>query len=190
MAAARARRAGWTSLDPWLRFAFGILTTALGVIVIFWPGHPLFVVATLFAVQLIASAVFRFVGAFSVPPDHEWLRIAYVVVGVISLIGGVLLLRYPGSLASEALGLGLVLGIYWISSGAIDLFVSLAESHAPRRGVIALVGVLSVVAGVIVLATPVPPIAFIAWVLGSFLIVLGVITVVQAILLRRARAAR
>ncbi len=55
---------------------------------------------------------------------------------------------------------------------------------------IALVGVLSVVAGVIVLATHVPPIAFIAWVLGSFLIVLGVITVVQAILLRRARAAR
>lgn len=189
MGAERARRIRRASLNRWLRLAFGIVTTVLGVIVIFWPGHPVVIVSTLFAAQLIAAAVFRFVGAFGAPPEHEWLRVASVVVGVISLIGGVLVLRYPGSLASEALGLGLILGIYWIASGAIDLFVGLAEVRAPRRGVTALTGILAMVAGVIVLATPVAPIALIAWVLGGFLIVLGVITIVQAVLQREARGA-
>ena len=190
MGAERARRIRWASLNRWLRFAFGIVTTVLGVIVIFWPGHPVVIVSTLFAAQLIAAAVFRFVGAFSAPSEHEWLRIAYLVVGVISLIGGVLVLRYPGSLSSETLGLGLILGIYWIAGGAIDLFVGLAEVHTPRRTVTALIGVLAMVAGVIVLATPVAPIALIAWVLGSFLIVLGVMTVVQALQQRAAPATR
>ena len=183
--AEHAQRARRVLSNQWLRLAFGVVTTALGLIVIFWPGHPVAVVSILFAAQLIVGAVFRFVFAFSAPPAHEWLRTAYVVVGVISLIGGVLLLRYPGSLASETFSLVLVLGIYWIISGLVDLFVTVAETRAPRRGVTAVTGFLSLVAGVIILAVPVAPIALIAWVLGGFLIVLGVITVVQALLLLR-----
>lgn len=192
MAVERAQRDGRAALNQWGRFAFGVITTALGVVVIFWPGHPVFIVSILFAAQLIVGAVFRFVGAFSAPPAHQWLRMAFVIVGVISLIGGVILLRYPGSLRSEAFSLALLLGIYWIASGAVDLFVSFAETGAPRRGVTGLIGALSVVAGVIVLATPVGAFALVAWVLGGFLIVLGVITMVQALLWRRApaRAAR
>lgn len=185
MAVEHASRGGRASLNQWVRLAFGIVTTVLGLVVIFWPGHPVGVVAILFAAQLIVGAVFRFVGAFSAPPAHEWVRGAYVVVGVISLIGGVMLLRYPWSLASEALSLELVLGIYWIASGVIDLFVSISETRLPRRGVTALTGLLSVLAGAIVLAAPVAPIALVSWVLGGFLIVLGVMTIVQVLLMRR-----
>jgi uncharacterized membrane protein HdeD (DUF308 family) len=52
----------------------------------------------------------------------------------------------------------------------------------------ALTAILSLVAGIIVLVNPSVSMTVIAWVLGGFLLVLGVLTIVQAFLLRQQQA--
>lgn len=194
MAAARndpttARGAGgphWTSRIIF-RLAFGILTAVLGALVVFWPGHPVPLVSVLFGVQLILSAVFRFISAIGTG-GRQWMRAVNLVAGVIALIAGLFFLRHPYSLGSGTLVLGLVLGIYWVVTGAIDLFTVITQSHLPRRGMTALTAILSLVVGIIVLVEPSVSMTLIAWVLGGFLLVVGVITIVQALLLRQQPA--
>ena len=50
----------------------------------------------------------------------------------------------------------------------------------PRRRLIALAGGLAIVAGILVIAYPFTSLEFLAWVLGIWLIVYGVITVARA----------
>lgn len=173
---------------PMVRLVFGIVTAALGAVVLFWPGHPVPVVSVLLGLQLIVSAVFRFMSALGTEEAQQWARVANMIAGVIALIGGVFFLRHPYSLATGAELLGAVLGIYWIVTGVIDVFVVVSQPRQPRRGMTVLVAALSMVVGIILLADPAASMTVIAWLLGSFLVALGVITIVQALLLRQRRA--
>jgi len=163
--------------------AFGVLTAITGILVVVWPHISLLVVTIFFAIQLIISAVFRFVWAFAAPVAEGWARVLMVIVAILSLIAGLFLLRDP------VLGvflLGLVLGIYWVSTGIVDVLTAIGYRELPRRWLIVLTGVLAIVAGIIVVANPVTSLLFLAWVLGIWLVLFGIITIVRAIMLRGA----
>ena len=163
--------------------AFGVLTAILGILVVVWPHISLLVATIFFAIQLIISAVFRFVWAFAAPVAEGWARVLMVIVAILSLIAGLFLLRDP------VLGvflLGLVLGIYWVSTGIVDVLTAIGYRELPRRWLIVLTGVLAIVAGIIVVANPVTSLLFLAWVLGIWLVLFGIITIVRAIMLRGA----
>lgn len=178
---------GAVAQHPTFRLVFGIVTAGLGAVVIFWPGHPIPLVSVLFGAQLILSAIFRFIAALG-RDARQWVRAVNLIAGVIALIAGLFFLRHPYSLASGALVLGLLLGIYWIVTGMIDLFTALTHPGLQGRGMTAVTAILSLGAGIIVLVNPSVSMTVIAWVLGGFLLVLGVLTIVQAFLLRRQRA--
>jgi uncharacterized membrane protein HdeD (DUF308 family) len=144
-------------------------------------------VSVLFGAQLILSAIFRFIAALG-RDARQWVRALNLIAGVIALIAGLFFLRHPYSLGAGALLLGLLLGIYWIVTGAIDLFTVLTHPRLGGRGMTALTAILSLVAGIIVLVNPSVSMTVIAWVLGGFLLVLGVLTIVQAFLLRQQQA--
>lgn len=173
---------------PYVRLAFGIVTAALGAVVIVWPGHPVVIVSVLFGAQLIVSAILRFIATLASTASPQWMRAANLVGGVIALLAGIFFLRHPYSLGEGIVLLGIVLGIYWIVTGAIDLFIVLSQQGVARRRLSALTAVLSLAAGIIVIAYPSESIAIIAWVLGGFLLVFGVITIVHALLLRQRGA--
>lgn len=165
--------------------AFGVLTFIVGVLLVVWPHISLLLAAVFFGIQLIISAVFRFVSAFTAPSAVEsvWARILMIIVAILSLIAGLFLLRDP---ISGVLVLGIVLGIYWIVTGLVDVMFAIGSRDLPRRWLVALLGILGIVAGLVVFANPVTSLLFLAWVLGIWLIVFGIITVVRAFMLRGA----
>lgn len=167
--------------------AFGVLTIIIGVLLVVWPHLSLLVAAIFFGVQLIISAVFRFVWAFTAPDTQGWARGLMVIVAILSLIAGLLLLRDP---VMAVVLLGIVLGIYWITTGIVDVLTAIGYAELPRRWLVALMGGLGIVAGIIVMVNPVTSLLFLAWVLGIWLVVFGLITIVRAFGLRgSARAA-
>ena len=161
--------------------AFGVLTVITGVLLVAWPHISLLVAAIFFGIQLIISAVFRFVWTFTAPAAHGWARALMVIVAILSLIAGLIILRDP---VMAVFLLGIVLGVYWITTGILDVFTAVGYSELPRRWLIALMGLLAIVAGIIVMVNPVTSLLFLAWVLGIWLIVFGIITVVRAFMLR------
>lgn len=157
--------------------AFGILTVVAGLVVIFLPGLSLLAIAILFGAQLLLNAVFLFVGAFAVSVESGWLRALTALLAALSFVAGIYLIRHP---MISLLVLAVVLGVFWIFHGSIQLFVAIGHSEAQGRGWTLASGVLGIIAGLIVLLYPGISLVALTVVLGIWLIVYGVLMIVRA----------
>jgi uncharacterized membrane protein HdeD (DUF308 family) len=170
-----ARNWGWA-------LAFGILTVALGIVALAWPGRTLVVLAVLFGIQLIVTGIFRFVAAFAFDMLSGGTRVLMALLGVLSLIIGIYAVRH---LAVSLLALGLLLGIYWVVSGVTELFTAISHQEMSGRGWTALMGGLSVVAGLILVSYPGISLVTLAVIVSVWLLVFGFGEIALAFQLRR-----
>jgi uncharacterized membrane protein HdeD (DUF308 family) len=164
--------------------AFGIITLLAGVAVLAWPGRTLIVIAVLFGIQLIVAGIFRFVAAFASDDLTGGTRVLLAVLGVLSLIIGLYAIRH---VLLTLLALSLLLGIFWIVNGAVELFTALSHREMPSRGWTGFMGVLSIVAGLIILAYPGISLLTLAIVLSVWLIFFGVMEISLAFRIRSLR---
>src|SRR6266702_2179764 len=104
--------------------------------------------------------------------------------GIITLAAGVAVLVWPGE---TLLVIAVLLGIFWIVSGAIELFTALSHRGMPERGWTAFMGVLSILAGIIVLAYPGLTLVTLAVILGIWLLIFGVMEIALSWRLRSVR---
>jgi uncharacterized membrane protein HdeD (DUF308 family) len=168
-----ARHWGWV-------FAFGIITALAGVGVLVWPGQTLVVIAVLFGIQLVVAGIFRFVAAFALD-ESGGTRVLYALLGALSIIVGVYAIRHFGVTLGA---LALLLGIFWIAQGIVELFAAISNRGMPERGWTMFLGILSVVAGVVVVAYPGISLLTLAFVLGIWLIIFGGMEIFFAFRLR------
>jgi len=161
--------------------AYGVLSVLAGVIAIFWPGATLVVIAVVFALQLLIGAIYQFVFVFAIPHDTGWLRALVAVVAILSLVVALYLLGHVGL---TLLLLAVVLGAYWIVQGAIEVFVAIGHPEIHSRLWLIISGILSVVAGGIVVIYPGVSLVFLTIVLGVWLILFGGMLIGRGWLLR------
>jgi uncharacterized membrane protein HdeD (DUF308 family) len=172
---ARVGRAwGWV-------LAFGIITLLTGLAALVWPGRTLIVVAVLFGIQLIVMGIFRFVAAFASDDRSGGTRVLLALLGVLSLIIGLYAVRH---VLITLLALALLLGIFWVVSGTVELFTALSHRAMQGRGWTAFTGILSIVSGIIVLAYPGISLLVLAVVLSIWLLVFGAMQITLAFRIR------
>jgi uncharacterized membrane protein HdeD (DUF308 family) len=162
--------------------AYGILTLLAGIAVLAWPSETLLVIAVLFGVQLIISGIFRFVGALASDDLTGGTRVMLALLGVLSIIIGLWAVRHA---VLTLVALIVFLGIFWVVNGLIEIFAALSHRGMPDRGWSVLMGVLSAIAGIIVLAYPGLTLVGLAVILGIWLLVFGILEIVAAFRLRR-----
>lgn len=161
--------------------AYGILTLLAGVAVLAWPSETLLVIAVLFGVQLIISGIFRFVGALASDDLTGGTRVMFALLGVLSIIIGLWAVRHA---VLTLVALIVFLGIFWVINGLIEIFAALSHRDMPDRGWSVLLGVLSAIAGIIVLAYPGLTLVGLAVILGIWLLVFGILEIVAAFRVR------
>jgi uncharacterized membrane protein HdeD (DUF308 family) len=164
----------------WL-LGFGIISVVAGLAAIFWPGSALLAVAIIFGAYLVLGGIFRFVAAFAVPGESGWVRALMVILALLSFVAGLYLLRHP---VYSILIVALLLGLYWMIHGVIDLFAAIGNPNMHGRGWTIASGILSIVAGAIVFFYPNISLVILSIVLGFWLILYGVILIVSAFQLR------
>ena len=164
----------------WVLF-FGVVTLLAGLFALFWPGRTIVVVAVLFGVQLVVAGIFRFIAALAADEESGGARALLALLGVLSFIVGLYALR---NVLVTIAALALLLGIYWIVNGAVEVFAALSHKRMQGRGWTIFMGLLSVVAGVVVLVYPGISLATLAIVLGFWLLVYGIMEIVLAFRLR------
>jgi uncharacterized membrane protein HdeD (DUF308 family) len=162
-------------------FAYGVITLLAGVAVLAWPGRTLIVIAVLFGVQLIVAGIFRFVAAFAVDDLTGGSRVLLDVLGVLSLIIGLYAVRH---VLITLLALSLLLGIFWIVNGAVELFMALSRQEIGNRGWSAVMGIFSIFAGLIVLSYPGISLLVLAVVLSVWLLFFGLMEITLAFRIR------
>jgi uncharacterized membrane protein HdeD (DUF308 family) len=137
-------------------FMMGLITLTLGVIVISWPQGTLTVLSVLVGLQILSYGVFRLITAFA----HDTLFPGYAgFVGVVGIMAGVLVLRNPFKTVAV---LAAIVGVVWIIGGIIEFIGSIADSSQEYRWLSAVGGLISIAAGVIVVAWPAPTVTVIA----------------------------
>lgn len=166
----------------WL-LAYGVVTLLAGLVTLVWPSVTLLVVAVLFGVQLIVSGIFRLVAAFAVDEAAGGMRVLLALLGILSIVVGLWAVRH---VLLTLLALTVFLGIYWVVSGTIEIFTALSQRGMPERGWTAGMGVLSVLAGLIVLVWPGLSLLSLAVILGVWLMIFGVMEIVGSFRLRSA----
>jgi uncharacterized membrane protein HdeD (DUF308 family) len=154
----------------------GLLAVILGVVILLWPGPSILVAAVVFGVYLLVSGIAQVVSAFSLPASAGG-RILLFISGAASVILAVLAFRHFGQ------GYAILLLAIWIAVGFIFRGVAatataISDPAFPGRGWAIFFGIISILAGIVVLAWPFDSIVTLALVAGIWLIILGVMEIV------------
>jgi uncharacterized membrane protein HdeD (DUF308 family) len=160
----------------------GVVTVILGLIVSFHPSGSLNVIAVLVGILMIISGIFDLIRVFDDAEQHRvWLGIA----GLLYVVIGVVLIRH---LHLTVAFIGLLVGLTWIVQGLSALFGGVAGSRE-GRGWWIFFGIVSLIAGIVVVADPISSVTVLAVLLGIWFIVMGLIEVSAAFIIRRAVSA-
>jgi uncharacterized membrane protein HdeD (DUF308 family) len=157
----------------------GVLTLILGIIVSFHPSGSLNVVAVLLGILMILSGIFHLVRVFDQDEQHRiWVGIA----GLLFIVIGVVLIRH---LHLTVALIGLIIGLTWVVQGLTALIGGLAGGVREGRAWWIAFGVISVIAGIVVVSAPVTSVNVLAVLLGIWFIVMGIFEIIAGFLLRR-----
>ena len=160
----------------------GILAVILGILVLTWPGITIVIAAIFFGAYLLITGIAQVIFAFSLHVSAGG-RVLLFVSGAAALILAVLCFR---SLEESILLLAIWIGVGFIFRGVATAVSAISDPTLPGRGWEIFIGVISLVAGIVMLASPFESIATLTIVVGIWLIVLGVFEVVSAFGIRKA----
>nr|WP_110881814.1 HdeD family acid-resistance protein [Mycolicibacterium vulneris] len=164
----------------------GILSLVLGVLVLAWPGISILVAAVAFGVYLLITGIAQVVFAFSLHVSAG-SRILLFISGAASLILALLAFRHFGKDPLTAiLLLAIWIGIGFIFRGVGTTVSAVSDPHLPGRGWNIFIGVISLLAGIVVLASPFASIVTLAYVVGAWFAVIGVFEIISSFGIRKA----
>jgi uncharacterized membrane protein HdeD (DUF308 family) len=161
---------------------WGLLTVVLGALILVWPGTSMLIASTLFGVYLLLSGFAGVAMAFTLP-ESAGMRVLLFISGVLSVILALLCFRNFGD-PYPILLLSIWIGVGFIFQGVSVMSVAISYKELPARGWYGFLGVLSVIAGVVVLVWPWDSIVVLTLVTGAWLVVMGIIEIVRGFQMR------
>ncbi|MFG2359238.1 HdeD family acid-resistance protein [Streptomyces sp. NPDC048521] len=154
----------------------GIASLILGILVLIWPGASLFAAGVLFGLYLVISGVFQLVSAFGTHKATS-LRVLAFISGALSILLGLFCFRGP---MQSTLLLALWIGIGWLIRGITQTLAAASDSRMPARGWQIFLGVLTFVAGIVLIDSPFESVAVLTLVGGIWLVAVGVVEIITA----------
>nr|WP_260754947.1 DUF308 domain-containing protein [Mycobacterium sp. SMC-8] len=163
-----------------------MLAIILGVLMLVWPGKTVLVAAALFGVSLLVVGLGQLFIAMAADLSGGGRALLFVS-GAVSVILAVLTFRYFGEPFSILL-FSIYIGISFIIRGVATTVAAISGTETSGRAWDILFGIVSVLAGIVVLLLPFSSIVLLAMVTGAFLVALGLFEIVSAFNARRDRA--
>ncbi len=165
----------------WVLF-FGLVTLVLGVLVALRPEDSIYFFAFVLGIWLFVSGVFRVVVAIADDEDTAGMRWLVAVLGVLSVIIGILFLRHTDETLTS---LAFLIGLFWVVAGMIEFFTAYGDRSMDARGFRVVMGLLAIAAGVVTLVWPGITLVVLAVVIGAWLAIYGLLEIAVSFQLRR-----
>ena len=156
----------------------GIVALVLGVLVLVWPGISIVTASVLLGIYLVASGIAQVVMAFGMEVSGGY-RVLLFITGALSLALGILAFRHFGQ-GYAVLLLAIWIGVGFIFQGVAAIAIAISNRELPGRGWAIFFGVVSVIAGVIVLAWPFHSLGVLALVTGIMLVLIGITQILSS----------
>lgn len=164
----------------------GVVALIVGLLITFWPKDSAVVLTAILAVYfLIAGIAYLGLGIFS-KGISGGARALDIILGLLFIVGAVLAFaNLSATTAFLGLFIGILIGVLWIVEGVVAL-VQLGD--APSKGWAVFFAILSILAGLVLLFSPLYVVAL-WWLIGIALIVLGIVQIVRAFTFGRGASA-
>jgi uncharacterized membrane protein HdeD (DUF308 family) len=162
----------------------GVLAVALGVLVLALPGKSIITAAILFGIYLLVTGAAQVVFAFSLHVTAGG-RVLLFISGAASLVLAVLCFRHFGE-GYAILLLAIWIGVGFIFRGVATSVSAISDPHLPGRGWQIFLGLITLLAGIVMIGSPLESIEILTEIVGIWLIVIGVFEVVSSFGIRGA----
>ena len=161
----------------WTLGLHGLVSAALGVMILAWPGISVYALTIVFGAYALATGIVEFGTAFTSQGKEErgWL----ILRGLLGITIGVLVFAWPGI---SSLALLYVIGVYAVALGILAIAASFELPLDGRdTALMILTGLVSIVFGIVIFAKPGAGALTVLALIAAFALVTGVSELVVAI---------
>lgn len=164
-----------------IRAVFGIVgavAVIIGLALLVMPGKTLIVFTVALGIYFIVSGVVRLITSLVAQGMPGGWRVLGIIVGLLLTIGGIVIIKNTALSASTLLIMvTLIVGIGWIMEGVMTL----AETWAvPYNGWAIFNAVVSIIAGICILISPLNSTLVLVIFGGCALLILGITSLIRA----------
>lgn len=169
------------STNWWALALRGVLAILFAIVTFLWPGITLAVLVLMFGVYAFVDGVFAIVAAVRAVRGHRRWG-ALLLEGIAGILAGLCAWLIPGVTLAV---LVLLIAAWAIITGVLEIVAAIRlRRHIPQEWLLILMGVLSIVFGVLIYIAPLAGAVVIVWWIGGYALVFGILMLMLAFRLR------
>lgn len=156
----------------------GALSLIIGLLILLWPGRTAEVAVGIISVYVIIAGLVNIgIGLFW---RSGWARLGYIALGVLFIVAGIFsFANLSATTAWFGVFIGTLVGILWIVEGVVSL--TTVNHGSKARAWTIFFAIVSIIAGVVLLFSPLLGAVTLFLLIGISLVILGVFQIVRAI---------
>jgi uncharacterized membrane protein HdeD (DUF308 family) len=164
----------------WVLTLRGVLAIIFGILAVTWPAITLLALAILFGAYALVNGLFAAIGAARAGADSRGLLVLEAILGILV---GLLTLVWPGA---TLVAITILIGAWAVVTGIAQI-VSAIRLRKEIKGELlyVLAGAVSVLFGLMVLIWPIRGALAVAWIIGIYAIVFGILLIALSLRVRR-----
>lgn len=170
----------------WMSVLRGLVAILVGLAIIIWPGATLIICLTLFGFFALTSGIIQVITAFrGRTVGGCWLLL---MEGLLGIGIGLLTLLRP---ISTGVFLLIVAAVWAIITGAFQIGVAIRlRQEIENEWLLAVAGIVSILFGVLFAVWPIAGATAILWVIGAYVVALGLLLIFLSFRLKKWRQRR
>jgi len=171
---------GYSWYHPWwILLLWSLLTVIIGILFLVQPGITTLVFVTFLGAFWLVGGIFSLIGLAVDRTNWGWK----IFLAILNLIAGIIVLLYPFfSTLFLLLFFVVLIGVWALFIGFAHLYHAFAFKDAGNG----ILGIISIIFGLLLLLFPYISAALVPFVAGVFAVVVGIIAVVVSFKLKRA----
>jgi uncharacterized membrane protein HdeD (DUF308 family) len=165
----------------WSLVIRGLVALLVGVVAFVWPGITVAALVILFGAYALIDGIVSFIGAWKASQAHErWGVLA--LEGIAGMAAAAIAIVRPGI---TAVALVVLIAAWALVTGALEIAAAVRlRKHISGEWLLALSGVVSILFGFAIMAFPLAGALAIAYLVGSYAFVFGVLLMALGFRLR------
>jgi uncharacterized membrane protein HdeD (DUF308 family) len=176
----------WTVSDTlahnwWLLALRGLAAIIFGILAFIWPASTLLGLMILFGAFAFVNGILSLMLAAKAPKGYPRFG-SLILGGILGIIAGVVTFFWP---ALTAAGLLILIAAWAILTGILEIVAAIRlRKEIVNEWLLALVGILSVIFGVLLLLQPAAGAVVLIWWIGAYALVFGILLLILAFRVR------
>ncbi|NLB47411.1 MAG: hypothetical protein GX814_06710 [Microbacteriaceae bacterium] len=160
----------------------GLVALVVGLLILFNPVGSgvvaMQIVTVIFAIYFVIAGLV-YIGSMVFSRDMSgWRRVGYALLGLLYLIAGIVAFGNINAFAAVlATFLAIFIGVVWVFEGVLAFT---AVKQSPAKALTVIYGIVSIIAGIVLIFSPIFGAVTLWIILGISLVVMGLVQIIRA----------